>query len=159
SKTALEWGKANYRANGLPVDDHDFVFGDVFDWLARLARRREQFDLVILDPPGFSRTKTSRFAAAQDYGDLAGLAARVVAADGLLLACCNVAELPWRAFRERVLAGIAAVGRSATVEAVYHEPALDFPAPAGQAPYLKIAVIRLGATGPISHAARPRQGE
>ena len=147
SRTALEWGKANYRANGLPTDDHDFVFGDVFDWLGRLARRNERFDLVILDPPGFSRTKTTRFAAAQDYDELAGLAARVVAADGLLLTCCNVAELPWRAFRERVLAGIAATGRRATVEAVYHEPALDFPTPAGQLAYLKIAVVRLGATG------------
>lgn len=147
SRSALEWGKANYRANGLPADDHDFVFGDVFDWLARLARRHEQFDLVILDPPGFSRTKTTRFAAAQDYGDLAGLAARVVAADGLLLACCNVAELPWRAFRERVLAGIATAGRRATVEAVYHEPALDFPTPIGRSPYLKVAVLRLGSRG------------
>ena len=39
SKSALEWGKANYRANGFTPDDHDFVYGDVFDWLARLARR------------------------------------------------------------------------------------------------------------------------
>ena len=58
SKSALEWGKANYRANGFAPDDHDFVYGDVFDWLARLAKRDERFDLVILDPPGFSRTKS-----------------------------------------------------------------------------------------------------
>ena len=35
SKAALEWGKANYRANGCTPDAHDFVYGDVFDWLAR----------------------------------------------------------------------------------------------------------------------------
>lgn len=145
ARPALEWGKANYRANGLAVADRDFVFGDVFDWLGRLARRGERFDLVILDPPGFSRTKTGRFSAAHDYDDLAALAARVTAADGLLLACCNVAELPWRAFRERVLTGVAAAGRTAAVEGVYHEPALDFPAPAGQAHYLKILALRLGA--------------
>ena len=76
SKSVLEWGQANYRANGFEPDPHDFVFGDVFDWLARLAKRGDRFDLVILDPPGFSRTKSRAFSAARDYGELAGLAAR-----------------------------------------------------------------------------------
>ena len=79
SKPALEWGQENCRANGFEPDPHDFVYGDVFDWLARLAKRGDRFDLVILDPPGFSRTKTRRFSAAQDYGELAALAARVTA--------------------------------------------------------------------------------
>jgi 23S rRNA (cytosine1962-C5)-methyltransferase len=145
SKSVLEWGKANYRANGFTPDDHDFVYGDVFDWLARLAKRGARFDLVILDPPGFSRTKRRAFSAARDYGALAGLAARVIAADGLLLACCNVTELAWRAFRERVLAGVASSGRAAEVVGVYHEPALDFPAAMRGEPYLKILAARLGA--------------
>ena len=72
SKSVLEWGQANYRANGFEPDPHDFVFGDVFDWLARLAKRGDRFDLVILDPPGFSRTKSRAFSAARDYGELAG---------------------------------------------------------------------------------------
>ena len=64
SKSVLEWGQANYRANGFEPDPHDFVFGDVFDWLVRLAKRGDRFDLVILDPPGFSRTKSRAFSAA-----------------------------------------------------------------------------------------------
>ena len=144
SKSVLAWGQANYRANGFEPDPHDFVFGDVFDWLARLAKRGDRFDLVILDPPGFSRTKRGKFAAAQDYGALAGLAARVTAPGGLLLACCNVAELSWRSFRERVLAGLAAAGRTAEVKGVYHEPAIDFPAPMGGEPYLKMALLKVG---------------
>ena len=143
SKPVLEWGQANYRANGFEPDPHDFVFGDVFDWLARLAKRGDRFDLVILDPPGFARTKDRAFSAARDYGELAGLAARVTAPDGVLLACCNVTELPWKSFRERVLAGVAAAGRKAAVNGVYHEPALDFPTPRGQDPYLKMLLLRV----------------
>jgi 23S rRNA (cytosine1962-C5)-methyltransferase len=143
SKSVLAWGQANYRANGFEPDPHDFVFGDVFDWLVRLAKRGDRFDLVILDPPGFSRTKSRAFSAARDYGELAGLAARVTAPGGSILACCNVAELPWKSFRERVLAGVAAAGRTAAVNGVYHEPALDFPAPRGQEPYLKMLLLRL----------------
>ncbi len=143
SKSALEWGKANYQANGCAIDDHDFVYGDVFDWLARLAKRGDRFDLVILDPPGFSRTKTRRFSAEHDYGELAALAAKVTQTDGLLLACCNVAELPRRAFRDRVLAGLTTAGRKAEIVGAYHEPAVDFPASMGDSPYLKILALRL----------------
>jgi 23S rRNA (cytosine1962-C5)-methyltransferase len=143
AKPVLAWGQENYRLNGFTPDPHDFVYGDVFDWLARLARRGDLFDLVILDPPGFSRTKTRRFSAARDYGELASLAARCTAAEGMILACCNVAELPWRAFRDRVLAGVAETGRQAEVTGVYHEPGVDFPVPAGQEPYLKMLAMRL----------------
>ncbi|OIO97354.1 MAG: hypothetical protein AUK03_02675 [Anaerolineae bacterium CG2_30_64_16] len=144
SKPALAWGQKNYRANGFEPDPYDFVYGDVFDWLARLAKRGDRFELVILDPPGFSRTRRRRFSAARDYGELAVLAAGCTAADGLLLACCNVAELPWPRFRDQVLAGLAGVGRAAEVAGVYHEPAVDFPAPAGTEPYLKMLLLRLG---------------
>jgi 23S rRNA (cytosine1962-C5)-methyltransferase len=144
SKSVLEWGQANYRANGFAPDPHDFVFGDVFDWLARLAKRDDRFDLVIVDPPGFSRTKGRAFSAARDYGELAGLAARVTTPGGLLLACCNVADLPWRSFRERLLAGVAAAGRAPTIKGVYHEPALDFPVPPRGEPYLKMALVAVG---------------
>ena len=143
SKSALTWGQENTRANGFEPDPHDFVFGDVFDWLARFARREERFDLIILDPPGFSRTKSGAFSAAQNYDALATLAARVTAPDGLILACCNVAELPRRAFRERVLAGLAAAGRTAEIMGIHHEPALDFPAAPGQDPYLKMLWLQL----------------
>lgn len=143
ARAALAWGQENYRANGLPADPRDFVFGDVFDWLARLAKRGERFDLVILDPPGFSRTKSGVFSAARDYAALAELAGRVIAPGGRLLACCNVAEIPWRSFRERVLAGLTAAGRRAEIAGIHHEPGLDFPAPPGQEPYLKMVWLQV----------------
>ncbi len=141
SRNVLAWGQDNYGLNGFVPDAHDFVFGDVFDWLARFARRGDTFDLVILDPPSFSKTKTGRFSAAKDYAQLAELAAAVVSPGGRLLACSNLAELPWRAFRERVLAGISAAGRTGEVAGVYHEPALDFPT--SSEPYLKMALVQL----------------
>jgi 23S rRNA (cytosine1962-C5)-methyltransferase len=143
SKSALAWGQANYRANGFEPDPHDFVYGDVLDWLRRLARRQETFDVIVLDPPGFSKTKARRFSAAHDYEELAALASRVTARDGLLLLCCNVAELSWRTFRDRVLKGLAETGRANEVVGVYHAPAVDFPSSPGREPYLKMLAVRL----------------
>ena len=39
SKKYLEWGKDNFRANGVDPDDHDFIFGDAFEWLGYLQRK------------------------------------------------------------------------------------------------------------------------
>ncbi len=141
SRNVLAWGQENYRLNGFEPDGRDFVFGDVFDWLTRFARRGDSFDLVILDPPSFSKTKTTRFSAAKDTAQLAELAAKVVSPGGRLLACSNLAELPWRAFRERVLAGVASASRGGQVIGVYHEPTVDFPT--NGEPYLKMALVQL----------------
>lgn len=55
SKKYLDWGRRNFTANGVNPAAHDFIFGDVFDWLKRLGKKQRQFDVVILDPPYFSR--------------------------------------------------------------------------------------------------------
>jgi 23S rRNA (cytosine1962-C5)-methyltransferase len=143
SRTALAHGEDNYRLNGLAVDPHDFVYGDVFDWLARLARRPERFDMVILDPPGFSRGKLGVFSAAKDYGMLARLAAALLSPGGRLIACCNVRELVWRTYRNQVLAGIAECGRTTTSTGVFHEPQLDFPFTRDYPSYLKVLIADL----------------
>ena len=139
----LERGRANYRANGLTPQPEDFLYGDTFDWLPRLKARHELFDLIILDPPGFARTKTHIFSAARDYGKLAGAAAGVLAPGGLLVACCNVADLSWARFEDRVVAGLDQAWRAAEIVGRYGAPALDFPALPGREGYLKILVARL----------------
>src|SRR5436305_3148961 len=59
SKKYLEWGKRNFVLNGLDPAAHDFIHGDVFDWLRRMAKKQRRFDAVILDPPTFSQSKAS----------------------------------------------------------------------------------------------------
>lgn len=57
SKRYLEWGKRNFEANSLPLDDHLFYCCDVFDGFRRLAKQNQKFDIVVLDPPTFGRVK------------------------------------------------------------------------------------------------------
>jgi 23S rRNA (cytosine1962-C5)-methyltransferase len=98
SRKVLDWGEENLEKNGLTPKRFDFIAGDSFDWLARFAKKREQFDLVVLDPPGFATTKTSRFTAARDYHQLVEAAQKVVAPRGLLLSMCNVEALSFGEF-------------------------------------------------------------
>ena len=68
---------------------HDFIYGDCFDWLNRLAKRGEKFDIVILDPPSTSvstkKNKQRRWSVKKDMDELVRLAASLVKTPGGLL--------------------------------------------------------------------------
>src|SRR5271165_3509093 len=49
SRNYLSWGKRNYELNQIDLREHEFLYGDVFDWLGRFKRRGRKFDLIILD--------------------------------------------------------------------------------------------------------------
>jgi 23S rRNA (cytosine1962-C5)-methyltransferase len=90
SRHYLDWGKRNYENNRIGVDDHDFIYGDVFDWLGRFQRRGRKFDVILLDPPTFSRDRKSKvFRIHDDYGELAALAVQCLNPDGLLFCSTN----------------------------------------------------------------------
>ena len=94
SRSYLEWGRENYRLNGVDPEQHDFIYGDVFDWLARFAKRDRHFDIVVLDPPTFSRNRKSEvFRAEDDYGELLESSLQVLNADGILLCCMNTHQV------------------------------------------------------------------
>jgi 23S rRNA (cytosine1962-C5)-methyltransferase len=140
SRNYLAWGKRHYELNGLDVQQEDFVFGDAFDWLARFARRQQTFDIVILDPPSFSSSRTSTFSVENDYTRLTELAARVVAPGGMLLAATNHAATPDTRFDAWLRLGLTTAGRRAQFTHRWHEPAADFPGPH---PYLKVRALTL----------------
>lgn len=127
SRKVLDWGEENVRLNGFVPDRYDFISGDAFDWLGRFAKKGERFDFVILDPPGFATTKTSRFTAQRDYHRLVEAASKVIAADGLLLAMCNV-EQSARDFDAQVARGLGARKNREVVR--FSASAVDFKQPA-----------------------------
>jgi 23S rRNA (cytosine1962-C5)-methyltransferase len=143
SKPYLEWGRVNYALNGLKADPHDFVYGEAFDWLGRFERRSEVFDLVILDPPSFSSSRAGTFSVERDYGRLAQAAARVTAPGGILLAATNHAGTSHAHFDATLRTAVTAAGRRYRTQQQWHEPAPDFPIPAGRAAYLKVRALIL----------------
>jgi 23S rRNA (cytosine1962-C5)-methyltransferase len=144
SRSYLEWGRENFRANALDLAGHDFVYGDVFDWLRRFAKRGRHWDIVVLDPPTFGATKQGRvFRAGRDYIELVGLACKLVRPNGILFCSTNQRSLAPDQFRATIERGLAVEKRRPAVIEFETQP-LDFRVAEGEKPYLKTFWITLG---------------
>ena len=104
SQPYLAWAKRNFAHNHLDPAAHHFCKGDTFHWLRRFAQQGRTFDAIVLDPPTFSRDEHGKvFRVEYNFGELAALAARVLAPDGWLLCCTNCRAITPREFTRQVL--------------------------------------------------------
>lgn len=109
----LDWGRENFVANAIQLSDHQFLKGDTFSWLRRLAKRGECFDVAILDPPTFSRGEKGKvFRVEKDFGDLVAQSARLIdPAGGWLLCSTNSRSMTPDSFKKMSWEGAMAAGR------------------------------------------------
>jgi 23S rRNA (cytosine1962-C5)-methyltransferase len=85
SREALEGAEAALRLNGFDPDRQaEQIQGDVFQVLRAFRDEGRTFDLIILDPPKFARSKGELDAATRGYKDINLLAMRLLTPGGLL---------------------------------------------------------------------------
>ena len=107
SKRYLNWGKENYLLNGSDPEAHEFLFGDVFDWLGRFRKRSRLFDLIILDPPTFSRDDDGRiFTVETRMSELVGLCENLLKEGGALLCSTNQRSMGSAQFHKLIFRGL-----------------------------------------------------
>lgn len=87
SNTAVAQAQENASLNGLS-DRVKFICADVFELLPELERRGETFDVVILDPPAFTKSRNSIKNAVKGYREI-NLRAMKLVKDGGYLATCS----------------------------------------------------------------------
>jgi 23S rRNA (cytosine1962-C5)-methyltransferase len=83
SEAALALARRAAAANGL-AGRLDLRSGDAFDVMRELAGEGARFDLVVVDPPAFARSKKDLPAALGAYERINKLAVRLLAAGGIL---------------------------------------------------------------------------
>ncbi|MEW6303338.1 MAG: pseudouridine synthase [Verrucomicrobiota bacterium] len=143
SKKYLEWGKRNFALNGLDAANHDFIFGDVFDWLRRLRKKGRLFDAIVLDPPTFSHSKEHGiFRAETDFPALMKLALALLKPAGVVLASTNAAILKPERFIAQLHEAAKADGRKVVQEHYVPQPP-DFPVTRDEPAYLKTVWMRV----------------
>jgi 23S rRNA (cytosine1962-C5)-methyltransferase len=88
SEHAVAQAMRNVKLNGL--DNVEIQVDDVFERLKTLAAGQERFDLVILDPPSFTRNKKNVATALRGYKEINTLALQLLNPGGILMsASCS----------------------------------------------------------------------
>lgn len=87
SQLGVEQARENAELNGIS-DRVDFLCEDVFDLLPRLEKQGEKYDVVILDPPAFTKSRSSIKKAVKGYREI-NLRGMKLVKDGGYLATCS----------------------------------------------------------------------
>lgn len=107
SNTYLDWARRNFELNGLDLARHRLERADVLEWLERNAGGGRRFDLVVLDPPSFSTSKSMArtLDVQRDHPQLLAGCSRLLSAAGVLYFSTNLRGFRFDASR---IAGLRA---------------------------------------------------
>jgi 23S rRNA (cytosine1962-C5)-methyltransferase len=85
SEVSLKMADRNGAANG--ISNVEFREADVFDLLTSYASAHRRFDMVVLDPPAFAKSKGSLDAALRGYKEINRRAMQLLTSGGVLVTC------------------------------------------------------------------------
>lgn len=126
SRKSLDRGKQNLCLNGINETLHRFMADDVLELLPKLGHQGERFDVIILDPPTFSRGNHGRlWQVEQHFEDLIKYALEVAAPKCAILLSTNCTRIDTTSL-ERQARACAKVKRR-TTHYLRTPPESDFP--------------------------------
>lgn len=130
SKKSLARGRDNFALNFLPAEKHRFIADDVLEVLPRFERQKQTFDLIVLDPPTFSRShRGTAFQVERDFEGLLLAALPVASRNARILLSTNCTTLAVPALEVMGRFCMKATRRAGSF---HSEPALpDFPGGTG----------------------------
>ena len=125
---AMAAGERNFHRNHIDPSAHEFVVADCFELLEKYHSEGRRFDLIVVDPPSFARSKAQLETALHAYTRLNTLAMHCLAPDGLLASSSCTSQVSPDAFRDMLAQAAADAGRRALILHEAGQP-LDHPVP------------------------------
>ncbi|WP_257347587.1 class I SAM-dependent rRNA methyltransferase [Pseudalkalibacillus decolorationis] len=143
AKRSLSKTIEQFSINEIDYEAHDIRVMDVFNYFKYAKRNNLKFDMVILDPPSFARSKKHRFSVAKDYKDLIKEAISITEDQGTIVASTNYAGFDMSKFKQFIEQAFKEMNGSYKLMDEYSLPK-DFKTikafPEGD--YLKVAIIK-----------------
>lgn len=78
-----------FEINNLSNNNHDIIIEDIFNYFKYAVRKEIKYDVVILDPPAFAKSKKNSFSASKDYSKLIEQTIDITNRGGLIVASTN----------------------------------------------------------------------
>jgi 23S rRNA (cytosine1962-C5)-methyltransferase len=143
SERAILQARANAEQNGLGSVCR-FVKEDVFDGLRRLHAAGERYDLIILDPPAFAKSRQKVKEAIRGYKEINRLAMMLLSPNGILITCSCSHLVNHERFHEMLVSAATDAKRSFYITA-WRTQGCDHPIDLSipETQYLKCVVLQL----------------
>jgi len=143
SELGIKQAEENARLNGLEDRVH-FMCADVFELLPELERQNKKFDVVILDPPAFTKSRNSVKNAVKGYREI-NLRAMKLLKNGGYLATCSCSHFMTPDLFAKTIGQAAKSCRKRLRQVEYRTQAPDHPIlwAADESYYLKFFIFQV----------------
>jgi 23S rRNA (cytosine1962-C5)-methyltransferase len=88
-----------FSINGIVSESEEIIVEDVFNYFKYAVRKQLKFDMVILDPPSFARSKKHVFSAGKDFPKLLAQAVAITEKEGVIIASSNCSTFDMKRFK------------------------------------------------------------
>ncbi len=126
SRYYLDWAAENFAVNRLNPKRHPFVVEDCYVALRQMQSAKEEFDVILMDPPSFSTTKKSRHTTRGGSAELVAAALPLLAPGGMLICSSNHQKVDLADYLKELRRGALQAGVTLQVVRVAGQPE-DFP--------------------------------
>ncbi|MDA3907972.1 MAG: class I SAM-dependent rRNA methyltransferase [Sulfurimonas sp.] len=143
AKRSLSKTQEQFSVNNIDSSAHDIIVEDVFNYFNYAVRKKLLFDMVVLDPPSFARSKKHTFSASKDYVKLLKEAIQITNKNGVIVASTNAANFSMMTFSDFVFKAFKELNGKYKVEKSFSLPK-DFRVldKFKEGNYLKVMIIR-----------------
>ncbi len=133
--------RRQWEQSGLTIP-HEVVTENVFDYLRALEAKSTKTDMIVLDPPAFTKNRSSRDGAMRGYNEINRVALRLLRPGGVLVTCSCSHHLSAPEFREIIQTAARDAGRTLKLIEGRGQPA-DHPVllDAPESEYLKCLIL------------------
>ncbi|MBI4127801.1 MAG: class I SAM-dependent rRNA methyltransferase [Parcubacteria group bacterium] len=144
AEETLAMAKKNFKANNLDLTHHEFRAEDAFEALRQFVRAKRSFDMIILDPPAFAKSRSAVAKALSAYTQINRMALSLLRTHGILVSTSCSAHITPDDFLGILMQASVKAGRRIQVIRTNYQPP-DHPVnpsfPEGR--YLKCYYVRV----------------
>ncbi|MBM3254555.1 MAG: class I SAM-dependent rRNA methyltransferase, partial [Candidatus Omnitrophica bacterium] len=144
SEESIKLAKRNAALNNFKDKKFIFNIANVFDELKNFDRCGEKFDLVVLDPPSFTRKKQTLKAAIRGYKEINLRAMKILKPGGVLITCSCSYHIGLELFKSMLIQASSDAKRTVRILDIRNHP-MDHPIllQLKESSYLKCLVLEI----------------
>jgi 23S rRNA (cytosine1962-C5)-methyltransferase len=91
-----------FSVNEIDYEQQSIIVEDVFNYFKYAVKKQLKFEMVILDPPSFARSKKYVFSAEKDYTNLLKEAIAITEVNGIIVASTNSSAFGMKKFKSMI---------------------------------------------------------